>query len=30
MGIVVTGYSPFCKGKEYKNEYGADVNVFAD
>jgi len=30
MEIVVTGYSPFCKGVEYKNIYGSDVDVFSE
>jgi len=30
MGIVVTAYSPFCKGSEYENKIGANLNVFID
>jgi len=30
MGIVVTGFSPFCKGHEYKNPFGAEVDIFVD
>ena len=30
MGIIVTGYSPFCKGNEYDNSFGVNVNVFEE
>jgi len=30
MGIAVTAFSPFCKGHEYKNNYGADVDIFKE
>jgi len=30
IGIAVTAYSPFCKGHEYKNNLGADVDIFKD
>jgi len=30
MGIAITAYSPLCKGHEYKNIYGADVDIFKE